>query len=121
MPSGSKIKSPLVLAKLSWQRLALKNCFGVQSMLRSNTFTVTIASLLMMSFKRIVTRNINLRIFSGVATHHQNACSEHAIQTIIYMARTFRLYNSLHLSDYSVSDLVLWPFAIRNDVSSSNI
>jgi len=34
--------------------------------------------------------------FSGVGTQHQNARAERAIQTIMYMARTFMVHASLH-------------------------
>ena len=34
--------------------------------------------------------------FSGVGAHHQNARAECDIQTIMYMARTFMVYASLH-------------------------
>ena len=34
--------------------------------------------------------------FSGVGAKHQNSLAERAIQTIIYMARTFMVHVSLH-------------------------
>jgi hypothetical protein len=37
--------------------------------------------------------------FSGVSTHHQNVPAEHAIQTIMYMARTFMVHASLHWTE----------------------
>ena len=42
--------------------------------------------------------------FSGVVVHHQNAHAEHAIQTIVYMARTFMLHISFHWSEYDVDE-----------------
>ena len=36
--------------------------------------------------------------FSGVGAQHQNARAELAIQTIMYMARTFMIHSSLHWS-----------------------
>ena len=38
--------------------------------------------------------------FSGVGAQHQNAMAERAIQTIMYMARTFMLHVALHWSKY---------------------
>jgi hypothetical protein len=37
--------------------------------------------------------------FSGIGAQHQNAWAEHAIQTIIYMARYFMVHSSLHWTD----------------------
>eukprot|EP00804_Cyclotella_cryptica_P024013 CCRYP_020059-RA/>CCRYP_020059-RA protein AED:0.51 eAED:0.10 QI:0/-1/0/1/-1/1/1/0/69 len=37
--------------------------------------------------------------FSGVGAKHQNAMAECAIQTIVYMARTFMIHVSLHWSE----------------------
>jgi transposase InsO family protein len=34
--------------------------------------------------------------FSGVGAQHQNSKAERAIQTIMYMARTFMVHSSLH-------------------------
>ena len=61
--SGLKIKSLLVLVKLLLSKLALKSDFGIQFAQISNTFTVTMVSLLLMSFMQMVLRNINLRVF----------------------------------------------------------
>ena len=54
--------------------------------------------------------------FSGVGAQHQNARAERAIQTIMYMARTFMLHVSLHWTDRGVDDLALWPFAVKHAV-----
>ena len=54
--------------------------------------------------------------FSGVGAQHQNARAERAIQTIMYMARTFLLHVSLHWTEYKVDDLSLWPFAVKHAV-----
>ena len=75
-------------------------------MQKSSTLTETMVSLLLMSFMLIVLRNINLRI-SGNGAHHQNAHTEHAIQIIMYMARTVMLHLSLYWSEYGVDDLAL--------------
>ena len=60
---------------LSWLKISLgagktivtKNCFksgfGIQLVQKSNTFTVTMVSLLPMLFIQIVLININLRVF----------------------------------------------------------
>ncbi len=52
--------------------------------------------------------------FSAVGAQHQNAQAEQAIQTIIYMARTFLIHVSLHWSDRGVDDLSLWLFAVKH-------
>lgn len=54
--------------------------------------------------------------FSGVGAKHQNGRAERAIQTIMYMARTFMIHVSLHWSERGVDDLALWPFAVRHAV-----
>ena len=52
--------------------------------------------------------------FSGIGTHSPNAHAEHAIQTDMYMARTFMLHVLLHRSECVVDDLALWPFAVEH-------
>jgi len=54
--------------------------------------------------------------FSGVGAQHQNARAERAIQTIMYMARTFLVHSSLHWSDRGSDDISLWPFAVKHAV-----
>ena len=54
--------------------------------------------------------------FSGVGAHHQNARAERAIQTIMYMARSFMIHVSLRWNDQHVDDICLWPFAVRHAV-----
>ena len=54
--------------------------------------------------------------FSGVGAQHQNAKAERAIQTVMYMARTFMVHASLHWSDHGVDDISLWPFAVKHAV-----
>ena len=52
--------------------------------------------------------------FSGVGAKHQNARAERAIQTVMYMARTFMLHVALHWSDNQVDDISLWPFVVKH-------
>ena len=52
--------------------------------------------------------------FSGVGAQHQNAKAERAIQTIMWMARTFMLHVSLHWTDRGVDDIALWGFAVKH-------
>jgi hypothetical protein len=52
--------------------------------------------------------------FSGVGAKHQNARAERAIQTIMYMARTFMLHAAIRWNERGVDDLSLWPFAVRH-------
>ena len=54
--------------------------------------------------------------FSGVGAQHQNARAERAIQTIMYMARTFMVHASLHWSERGSDDLSLWSFAVKHSV-----
>ena len=54
--------------------------------------------------------------FSGVGGQHQNAKAERAIQTIMYMARTFMVHASLHWTEQGVDDISLWPFAVKHAV-----
>ena len=54
--------------------------------------------------------------FSGVGAQHQNARAERAIQTIMYMARSFMVHSSLHWTDRGSDDISLWPFAVKHAV-----
>ncbi len=47
---------------------------------------------------------------------HQNSKAEWAIQTIMYMARTFLVHSSLHWTDMGADDISLWPFAVKHAV-----
>ncbi len=51
--------------------------------------------------------------FSGVGAQHQNAPAERAIQTIMYIARTFMVHASLHWNDCESDDLSLWSFVVK--------
>ena len=51
---------------------------------------------------------------SDVGTKHQNAMAERAIQTIIYMARTFIVHVSLHWSERGANDFSSWGLAIKH-------
>eukprot|EP00956_Cyclotella_meneghiniana_P008774 scaffold12007_cov42-Cyclotella_meneghiniana.AAC.5 len=50
--------------------------------------------------------------FSGVGAQHQNAEAERAIQTVMYMARTFMIHAALQWGSDGSDDLLLWPFAV---------
>ena len=52
--------------------------------------------------------------FSDVGAQHQNARAEQAIQTIMYMARTFMVHASLHWTDQGSDDISLWSFAVKH-------
>jgi len=52
--------------------------------------------------------------FSGVGAQHQNAKAERAIQTVMWMARTFMLHVSLHWTERGVEDIALWGFAVKH-------
>ena len=50
--------------------------------------------------------------FSGVGAKHQNAEAERAIQTIMYMARSFMVHAAQNWGDDGSADLALWSFAV---------
>jgi hypothetical protein len=50
--------------------------------------------------------------FSGVGAQHQNAEAERAIQTVMYMARSFMIHAALHWGEDGSDDLSLWSFAV---------
>jgi hypothetical protein len=50
--------------------------------------------------------------FSGVGAQHQNAEAERAIQTVMYMARSFMIHAALHWSEDGSDEISLWPFAV---------
>ena len=54
--------------------------------------------------------------FSGVGAQHQNERAERAIQTIMYMARTFMVHASLHWTERGSDDLSLWSFTVKHSV-----
>jgi hypothetical protein len=56
------------------------------------------------------------QFFSGVGAQHQNARAKRAIQTIMYMARSFMVHASLHWTDRGSDDISLWPFAVKHAV-----
>ena len=49
---------------------------------------------------------------SGVGAKH--ALAERAIQTIIFMSRTFIVHVSLYWTEQGVEDLPLWRFAVKH-------
>ena len=49
-----------------------------------------------------------------MGAHHQNEKAEQAIQTIMYMARTFVVHSSLHWTENGADDLSLWIFAVKH-------
>jgi transposase InsO family protein len=50
--------------------------------------------------------------FSGVGAQHQNAEAERAIQTIMYMARSFMIHAALHWGEDGSDDISQWSFAV---------
>jgi hypothetical protein len=50
-----------------------------------------------------------------VAQHHDSK-AKRAIQTVIYMARTFLVHSCLHWTDMGADDISLWPFAVKHVV-----
>ena len=65
---------------------------------------------------RIATTKGKLRV-SGVDAQHQNAQSEHAIQTIMYLARTVMVHTYLlNCTERGADALSLWSFAVTHSV-----
>lgn len=52
--------------------------------------------------------------FSGVGAQHQNAEAERAIQTIMYMARSFMIHTALNWGEHGSDDIQLWSFAVNH-------
>jgi hypothetical protein len=52
--------------------------------------------------------------FSGVGAQHQNARAERAIQSIMYMARTFMVHAALHWTSDNAEALSQWSFAVKH-------
>ena len=50
--------------------------------------------------------------FSGVVAQHQNAEAERAIQTVVYMTRSFMIHAALNWGEDSSDDLSLWSLAL---------
>ena len=50
--------------------------------------------------------------FSGVGAQHQNAEAERAIQTVVYMARSFMIHAALNWGEDGSDDLSLWCLAL---------
>ena len=59
-------------------------------------------------------KKVQKQSFSGVGAQHQNAKAERAIQTIMWMARSFMLHVSLHWTERGVDDVSLWSFAVKH-------
>jgi len=54
--------------------------------------------------------------FSRVGAQHQNARAERAIQTIMYMARTFMVHASLHWTEHGSDNQSLWSFSVKHSL-----
>ena len=52
--------------------------------------------------------------FSGVCACFQNAEAEHAIQIVMYMARSFMIHTALHWGEDGSDDISLWSFAVNH-------
>ena len=68
----------------------------------------------------IVTRKDKVNLSQELALNTKNARAERAIQTIMYMARTFMVHASLHWTDRGSDDLSLWSFAVKHSVWKYN-
>ena len=53
-----------------------------------------------------------MQSFSGVGAQHQNAEAEHAIQTVMYMARSCMTHTVLDWGEDGSDDISQWSFAV---------
>ena len=51
--------------------------------------------------------------FYGVVAYNQNAIAERAIQTIVYMARTFIFHPSFHWTYHGSDEISIWSFTVK--------
>jgi hypothetical protein len=63
-----------------------------------------------------VEANFGIGLSQGLALITKMHVLERAIQTIMYMARTFMVHASLHWTDRGSDDLSLWSFAVKHSV-----
>jgi hypothetical protein len=65
-------------------------------------------------FKEACAEEKQSQSFSGVGAQHQNAEAERAIQTVMYMARSFMIHAALNWGKDGSDDLSLWTFAVNH-------
>jgi hypothetical protein len=111
---GSRTRFLSVLTKQSWERLVLSSGFMTYVSVKSSTIMVIVVSSLWRSFGVTAKRSNKVNHSLASEAQHQNAHAEHAIQTIMYMARTFMVHASLHRTERGSDDLSLWPFAMKH-------
>ena len=58
-------------------------------------------------YRQECSEKMQLQSFSGVGSQHHNSKSERAIQTVMYMTRTFLVHSSLHWTDMGADDILL--------------
>jgi hypothetical protein len=58
-------------------------------------------------YRQDCTDKMQSQSFLGVGAQHQNSIAEQAIQTIMYMARTFMVHSSLHWMDMGADNISL--------------
>ncbi len=56
--------------------------------------------------------NNRVNLSPVLAPQNQNACTEQAIQCIMYMTRTFMVHASLHWTEQNSDDIYLCSFAV---------
>ena len=77
----------LCAGKLLWPKLTSKSDSGIYFVQKSSTFTVTTRVTVDVFHADCNAKNQS-QSFVVVGAHHQNVHAEHAIQTLMYMART---------------------------------
>jgi hypothetical protein len=65
-------------------------------------------------FKEACAEERQSQSFSGVGAQHQNAESEHAIQTVMHMGRSFMIHAALNWGEDGSDDISLWTFAVNH-------
>lgn len=100
--AGETVNAKVSFESWLWEeaRVAIKHYHG-----DNGIFTADL-------FKEACAEENQTQSFSGVGAQHQNAEAERAIQTIMYMARSFMIHAALNWGDHGSDDLSLWSFAV---------
>eukprot|EP00956_Cyclotella_meneghiniana_P020859 scaffold37342_cov71-Cyclotella_meneghiniana.AAC.1 len=100
--AGETVNAKVSFESWLWEeaRVAIKHYHG-----DNGIFTAEL-------FRESCTEEGQTQSFSGVGAQHQNAEAERAIQTVMYMARSFMIHTALNWGEFGSDDLSLWSFAV---------
>jgi hypothetical protein len=110
---GLKTMFLLVLTKWSWGKAHFKQWLYDQCVCEVKHYHGDNGLYSAEEFRRDCEEKQQSQSFSGISTQHQNVCAERAIQTIMYMVRTFMVHASLW-TERGSDDLSLWSFAVKH-------